>query len=93
MCGRRAEAGTICTCIFARLPPRRQLSILPEPVERSIHLDEHFLRDVLGVVMVPGKLIRDPIHHRPVPLNERLERGGVPPGRAGDQVRVGRHHA
>ena len=72
--------------------PRRELRILTEPVQGPIHLDEDFLRDVFGVVVVPRELVRDAIHHGPVPLDERLERGVVPRRRACDQFRVGRRH-
>jgi hypothetical protein len=73
--------------------PGRQLGILSETIERSIDLDEHVLRDVLGVVMVTGKLVRNPVHHRTVALDEHLEGRHVASSRAGDKVRIWRHHA
>ena len=69
--------------------PRRQLRVLAELVERPIDLDEDFLRNVLGVVVVPGELIGDAIHHRPMTLDERLKGGRVAARRAGDQIRSG----
>ena len=59
--------------------PRGQLRVLPEPVERPVDLDEHLLRDVLGVVMVAGELVRHAVHHRSMPLDERLEGGSSRP--------------
>ena len=91
---RSKAAPIIDTCIHDdSIHPRGQLGVMPEPVERPVDFDEHLLRDVLGVVMVSRKLIRDPIHHRAVTLDQRLEGGRVAAGSAGDQVRIGRHHA
>ena len=73
--------------------PGGELRILAKPVERTIDLDEDFLRDVLGVVVVAGELIGDPIHHRSVPLDERLKGGRVAARRAGNQVRIVSHSA
>ena len=68
--------------------PRGQLRVLPEPVERAIDLDEDFLRDVFRIVVVAGELIGDAIHHRSMPLDERLKRGCVAARRAGNQVGI-----
>ena len=61
-------------------------------MQRPVHLDEDFLRDVLGIVMVAGELVGDAIHHRSMLLDEPLEGGSVAPRRAGDQVRISLHH-
>ena len=67
--------------------PGGELGVLPEPVERAVDLDEDFLGDVLGIVVVAGELVGDAIHHRPMPLDERLKGGRVAARRARDQVR------
>ena len=58
--------------------PRRQLRVVAEPVERAVDLDEDVLRDVLGIVVVAGELVGQPIHHRAMPLDERMKRGASP---------------
>ena len=70
--------------------PRSQLRVVAKAVERSIDLDEHVLRNVLGIVMVAGELIRESIHQRAMPLDERMERSAVTGRRAGYEVRIGR---
>ena len=49
------------------------------------------LRDVFGVMVIAGKLVRDAIHHRPVSLHEPMERRMVPGRSLGDQLRICRH--
>ncbi len=74
------------------IDPGGQLRILTEAFERPVDLDEHLLRDVLGVVMIAGELIRHAIHHRPMALDQQVEGGGVSRSRLGDQVRIGQHY-
>jgi len=65
------------------IQPRGQLRVVPEAIKRTEHLDEHVLGDIFGVVVVPGELVGETIDHRPVPLNERMERRAVAGRRAG----------
>ena len=74
--------------ITIRYIHERELRVLPEPVQRAIDLDEDFLRDVFGIVVVAGELIGDAIHHRSMPLDERLKSGCVAARRAGNQIRI-----
>ena len=67
--------------------PGGELRVLTEAVQRAIDLDEDFLGDVLGVVVVARELVGDAIHHGPMPLDERLKGGRVAARRAGNQVR------
>src|SRR5262245_37376341 len=75
------------------IEPRSELSVLPESVKRPEDFDEHVLGDVLGVMMIARKLIGHAVHHRAVTLDKHLKGGRVPPCRAGDEVRISRHHA
>ena len=64
------------------------MRVLAEASERSKHLEEHLLSDVVGVVVVAGILEGDAIHHRPVTLDQRPEGRPIAGGGAWDQGSV-----
>ena len=68
--------------------PGRELGVLAKAIQRPVDLEEDLLGDVLGVVVVAGKLVGHPIDHGPMPLDEHLKGGRVTARRAGNQVRV-----
>jgi hypothetical protein len=75
--------------------PGAQLGIVAECAERAVHLDEHVLRDILGIVVISGELQGDSVHHGTMTLDERLKGKGVAARRADYQIRIshqGRSH-
>jgi len=70
------------------IQPGGQLGILAEAVQRPVDLDEDLLGDVLGVVVVPSKLIGYSIDHRTMPLDEQLKGGRVAARSAGNEIRI-----
>jgi hypothetical protein len=70
------------------IEPGGELGIVAKPVKRPEYLDEHVLCNVFGVVMIAGKLKGDAIHHRTMPLDERMESGSIAGRRAGHEVRI-----
>ena len=82
-------AAMIDTCIHDySVQPRRELRVVAKTVEGSIDLDEDVLGNVFGVVMIAGELVRHPIHHRAMALDERAKCGRIAAGRAGNEVRI-----
>ena len=59
------------------IQPGGELRVLAEAVEGTVNLDEHFLRNVLRIVVIARELIGDPVDHGAVLFHERLKGGRV----------------